>query len=311
MKYINILIASTILTLIIFVLSSSSNDGKINYLAKKNDTLRQVITPPKKKSAYYFAGERIPIENPNIWERLDRELTVNSYYHSSTIQNIKLANRFFPVIEKILKKNNIPDDFKYLCVTESMLQNVTSPAGAVGFWQFMKGTAKSYKLEVNKQIDERYNVEKSTEAACKYLQHAYDKYGSWTMAAASYNFGMNGIDEQLKRQETNNYYNLVLGEETSRYVLRILATKIMMQSPKKYGFDIDEERLYQPFQTFEVNVDSSVKSWALFAKQYGYNYKILKLYNPWLRESYLSNPKKKNYKIKLPIEGSIVVVPEK
>ncbi len=307
-------ITSCLIAFIIFTSFSKDNiktNVFNNNLTNNNFPQDYKIVSPHVPKQIYFCGEKVPTENFEVYERLEREFIVNTYWHSLTLLTIKRANRWFPVIEKILKKNNIPDDFKYLCVTESMLQNVTSPAGAVGFWQFMKGTAKSYKLEVNKQIDERYNVEKSTEAACKYLQHAYDKYGSWTMAAASYNFGMNGIDEQLKRQETNNYYNLVLGEETSRYVLRILATKIMMQSPKKYGFDIDEERLYQPFQTFEVNVDSSVKSWALFAKQYGYNYKILKLYNPWLRESYLSNPKKKNYKIKLPIEGSIVVVPEK
>jgi hypothetical protein len=209
-----------------------------------------------------------------------------------------------------LKKNNIPDDFKYLSVTESTLLNVTSPANAVGYWQFLKSAATEYGLEVNSEIDERYHVEKSTEAACKYLQKAYDIYGSWTMAAASYNMGMSGINEQLGRQKTNNYYNLVLGEETSRYVPRILATKIMMQNPKEYGFDIKEDKLYPPLETYIVNVDSSVKSWADFAKSFGLNYKIIKLYNPWLRENYLTNKYKKSYQIQLPIEGSISVIPE-
>ena len=227
-----------------------------------------------------------------------------------TILTIKRANRWFPIIEPILKKNNIPDDFKYLCVTESTLLNLTSPANAVGFWQFLSSAAKEYGLEVNDEIDERYNVEKSTEAACQYLNDAYLLYGNWTMAAASYNMGMNGINEQLSRQETDNYYNLVLGEETSRYVFRIIATKIMMQNPENYGFDIQEDKLYKPFETYEVKVDSSVQSWAQFAKGLELNYKILKLYNPWLRESYLTNKKRKEYIIKLPVKGSIEVIPE-
>ncbi len=266
------------------------------------------IITPKIPAKLEFCGEDVPIENFDVYERLEREFIVNTYWHSLTILTLKRANRWFSVIEPILAKNNIPDDFKYLCVTESTLLNLTSPKNAVGFWQFIKSAAKEFGLEVNKEIDERYSVEKSTEAACKYLQQAYDKYGNWTLAAASYNMGMNGIDEQLERQKTNNYYNLVLGEETSRYVFRILAAKIMMNNPKVYGFDISEEEMYKPFQTYEITVDSSVASWADFAKSYGLNYKILKLYNPWLRESYLTNRSKKTYVIKLPIEGSIKVI---
>lgn len=268
------------------------------------------IVTPKIPKQMNFCGEDVPINNFEVYERLEREFIVNTYWHSLTILTIKRANRWFPIIEPILKENNIPDDFKYLCVTESTLLNLTSPKKAVGFWQFVKSAAKDFGLEVNKEIDERYNVEKSTIAACKYLQKAYDKYGSWTMAAASYNFGMNGIDEQLKRQQTNNYYNLVLGEETSRYVFRILATKEMMNNPSNYGFDIAPEELYKKFETYEVTVDSSIGHWAEFAKSYGYNYKILKLYNPWLRESYLTNKKRKTYKIKLPVENSIEVIEE-
>ncbi len=257
-----------------------------------------------------FCGEPVPLYNFEVYERLEREFVVNTYWHSLTILTIQRANRWFPVIEPILKENNIPDDFKYLCVTESTLMNLTSPANAVGFWQFVKSAGTEYGLEINKEIDERYHVEKATVAACKYLKDAYNKYGNWTMAAASYNFGMNGINEQLERQGTNNYYNLVLGEETSRYVFRILATKIMLNNPKDYGFYLDAAQLHNPFETYEISVDSSIASWADFAKSYGINYKILKLYNPWLRESYLTNKQKKEYKIKLPVDGTIEVIPE-
>ena len=268
------------------------------------------IVTPTIPTSLDFCGEEVPLYNFEVYERLDREFIVNTYWHSLTILTLKRANRWFPVIEPILKANNIPDDFKYLCVTESTLLNLTSPANAVGFWQFLKGSGKEYGLEINDLVDERYSVEKSTEAACKYLQTAYNKYGNWTMAAASYNMGMNGTDEQLTRQKTKNYYNLVLGEETSRYVFRVLATKIMMNSPKDYGFDIKEEELYPPFETTEIVVDSSVASWADFAIKRGINYKILKLYNPWLRENYLTNKQKKQYIIQLPVKGSIEVIPE-
>ncbi|MCB0747288.1 MAG: lytic transglycosylase domain-containing protein [Ignavibacteriae bacterium] len=268
------------------------------------------IVTPAIPTSLDFCGEEVPLYNFEVYERLDREFIVNTYWHSLTILTLKRANRWFPVIEPILKANNIPDDFKYLCVTESTLLNLTSPANAVGFWQFLKGSGKEYGLEINDLVDERYSVEKSTEAACKYLQNAYNKYGNWTMAAASYNMGMNGTDEQLTRQKTKNYYNLVLGEETSRYVFRVLATKIMMNSPKDYGFDIKKEELYQPFETNKIIVDSSITSWADFAIKRGINYKILKLYNPWLRENYLTNKQKKQYVIQLPVKGSIEVIPE-
>jgi hypothetical protein len=282
----------------IFFLSSfgGSSDSTIVKEANPSEFPQdyKIITPVIPEELE-FCGERVPIENFEVYERLEREFIVNTYWHSLTILTLKRANRWFPVIEPILKKNNIPDDFKYLCVTESTLLNVTSPANAVGFWQFLSGAAKDYGLEVNSEIDERYHVEKSTEAACKYLKDAYDLYGNWTMAAASYNMGMNGINEQLVRQETNNYYNLVLGEETSRYLLRVIATKIMMQNPENYGFDIKEDELYKPLSFYEVTVDTSIVSWAKFAKGYGLNYKVLKLYNPWLRESYLTNKQLKEY----------------
>lgn len=313
MSKVSVLLSIIILFFSVFILSSfiPQQDDKLSYQeTSSNFPQNYKIVTPTVPSEIDFCGEPVPLYNFEVNERLEREFIVNTYWHSSTVLTLKRAARWFPVIVPILKAHNIPDDFKYLAITESTLLNLISPAGAVGYWQFMRSAAKDYNLEVSNEVDERYNVEKSTEAACKYLLQAYKKYGNWTMAAASYNFGMNGIDEQLARQETNNYYNLVLGEETSRYIFRVLATKVMMQNPEDYGFNIKKDELYEPFETYEVVVDSSVQSWAQFAKSYGYNYKILKLYNPWLRENYLTNRNKKAYKIKLPVEGSIEVIPE-
>ena len=298
---------------IVLILSSfgGSKDPRNNSLISSSNFPQDYkIVAPSIPNGLKFCDEIVPLNNFEVYERVEREFIVNTYWHSLTILTLQRANRWFPIIESILEKNNIPDDFKYLSVTESTLLNVTSPANAVGYWQFLKSAASEYGLEVNSEIDERYHIEKSTEAACKYLQKAYNIYGNWTMAAASYNMGMNGINEQLERQKTNNYYNLVLGEETSRYVPRILATKILMSNPEEYGFDIKDEELYKPLETYTVTVDSSIKSWAVFAKSFGLNYKILKLYNPWLRESFLTNKDKKAYQIKLPVEGSITVIPE-
>jgi membrane-bound lytic murein transglycosylase D len=257
-----------------------------------------------------FAGERVPLENFNISERLEREFIVNTYWHSATILNLKRANRWFPVIERILSENDIPDDFKFIPMVETNMDNVISVKGATGFWQFMKPAATKYGLEVNRIVDERYHVEKSTLAATKYLKDAYARFGSWTMAAASYNMGMNGAAEQVDRQKTNNFYNLALNEETSRYIFRLLAYKEMLKDPTKYGFNIDESELYQPYETRTIKISMEVKHWADFAREYGINYGTLKLFNPWLRENYLPNKSRKTYEIKLPLEGSIYVIPD-
>lgn len=266
------------------------------------------IVSPHMPGYMEFAGEKVPLENFEVYERIERELIVNTYFHSATILAIKRVNRWFPVIEPILKKNNIPDDFKYLCVAESNLENVISPAGAVGFWQIMKDAGKKYNLEINSLIDERYNVEKSTQAACDYLNDSYKLYGTWTLTAASYNMGTNGIDEQIKKQKAKNYYNLVLGMETDRFLPRIISLKYIMQNWEAYGFDIKDDELYQPFKTYNVVLDSSVSSFADYAASYGINYKTLKLFNPWLRDNYLSNPNKTVYTIKLPEKGSIELI---
>ena len=250
-----------------------------------------------------FAGEETPLKISDVKERLDRELLVNVNLHASTILAIKRANRAFPVIEPILKKNGIPDDFKYLAVIESGLVNVVSPAGARGVWQFMPETAKERKMEVNENVDERYDLEKSTEAACSYLLSAKGKFGSWTLAAASYNGGMAGVNKQIDIQKVSNYYDLLLTEETSRYVFRILALKEIMKNPVKYGFSIASKDLYVTLPTKKIEIDSSITDLANFAKSQGINYKILKIHNPWLRETKLINDTGKKYQIEIPLKG--------
>jgi len=266
------------------------------------------IISPEIPGYLEFAGERISTENFEVYERMDREFLANTYWHSATILAIKRANRWFPVIEPILKKNNIPDDFKYLSIAESNLENVISPAGATGFWQFMKPAGEKYGLEINDLIDERYHVEKSTEAACKYLKDSHDLFGSWISAAASYNMGQENTTLQRERQKATNYFNLVLNSETSRFVARIVSLKYILQNSEKYGFDIKEEDLYKPLEYYNITLDSSVTDFADYAKSYSINYFILKMYNPWLRDNYLTNRSKKAYTIKLPMEGSIEII---
>ncbi len=250
-----------------------------------------------------FAGESVPLKDPEIYERVDREMLVNTYWQSQSLLFFKRTHRYFQVIEPILKKHNVPDDFKYLAVIESGLTNVVSPAGATGFWQIMESTGKEYGLEINKEVDERYHLEKSTEAACKYLKEAHKELGSWTLAAAAYNMGINGVQKQLKRQRTNSYYGLALNSETARYVFRIIAVKELMSNPQKYGFHYREKDLYSPIPTYTVKVDTAVESFGAFADKLGINYRILKYHNPWLRYDYLPNPKGKTYVIEIPKEG--------
>ncbi|SRR5690554_1465276 len=249
-----------------------------------------------------FCGETVPLDIPDVWERYDREIVINKNLHASTELVIKRARRYFPVIEPILAKYGVPDDFKYLAVIESKLENAVSPAGARGIWQFMPATAKEYGLEVNDYVDERYHLEKATEAACKYLLAAKEKFGTWTLAAASYNGGMNGITRQIERQKVSDFYDLLLTEETSRYVFRILALKEIMQNPEKYGYIIPENELYQPFKTQKLTVDSTVENFADFAIQHNINYKTLKIHNPWLRDISLPNKTNKTYYIEIPVK---------
>jgi hypothetical protein len=286
--------------------TTSSDDGISDKMFPQD---YKIISPKIPENITIF-GEGVPLENFEVYERVDREILVNTYWHSATILAIKRAARWFPVIEPILKENNIPDDFKYLAVVESNLENVVSPAGATGFWQFIKSASKQYGLEVSDEVDERYDVEKSTVAACKYLNTAYQMFGNWTMSASSYNAGMNGIDKWSGLQKTTNYWNLVLGSETSRYVSRIIAMKLIIENPSAYGYDLKEEDLYRPLKYKEVELNTSVTDFAEYATSIGVNYKTLKLYNPWLRDTALKNKSGVVYKIKIPEEGSINLIKE-
>lgn len=258
------------------------------------------VTSPEIPYNLTFAGEKVPLENFDVYESLDRELLVNTYFHSQTILSLKRAYRFFPVVEPILKKYQIPDDFKYLLVIESNFTNSISPAGATGYWQFMKATALKYNLEITEEVDERYHLIKSTEAACKHLKDLYSYYKSWTLAAAAYNAGTGNIDRVVSLQKTKNYYDLHLNEETARYVYRILAVKIIMSNPKKYGFYIPNKTKYFPVPTEILQIDSSIADLPKFALDLGINFKLLKIFNPWLRKYQLTNKDRKIYHIEIP-----------
>ncbi len=258
------------------------------------------VTTPDVPKQFTLFGEKMPLEQWDVRERLDRELLVNNYMHGSTSYIIKLMYRWMPMIEARLKANGVPDDFKYLCVAESALQNQISKAGAVGFWQFMKGTAPSFGLYIDEEVDERYNPEKSTDAACAYLKQAYAKFGNWTSAAASYNCGMGGLNAAMTAQGESSYYNLWLFDETMRYVFRIAALKLILSSPEKYGFHLSDDDVYFPHNVKRVTVNSGVGDLISYAKSKGTNYKTLKMLNPWLREKHLHNSKGRSYTILLP-----------
>ena len=250
-----------------------------------------------------FAGEAMPLQNTDIYERMDRELLVNTYWQSNGLLMFKRAKKYFPIIEPILAKHGVPDDFKYLAVIESGLTNAVSPAGARGVWQIMPATGRENGLEVNKNVDERYNLEKSTEVACKYLLEAKEQLGSWTLAAGSYNAGKAGMSRRLKEQEVLGYYDLLLGEETGRYLFRIVALKEILSNPTQYGFNFRDKDLYDNVPTFKVEVDTAVADFSQFAQKFDINYKLLKLHNPWLREPHLKNSSRKLYQIEIPEKG--------
>lgn len=250
-----------------------------------------------------FAGERMPLNDPDIYERMDRELLVNTYWQSNGLLMFKRARKYFPVIEPILEKHGIPEDFKYLAVIESGLMNAVSPAGASGVWQIMPATGRENGLEVNDNVDERYHLEKATEVACNYFKKAKEDLGSWTLAAAAYNAGNAGISRRLREQNVTDYYDLLLGEETGRYVFRIVALKEILSNPEKYGFNFREKDLYNNVPTYQVKVDTAVTDFTQFAQKFGINYKILKIHNPWLREPKLNNKSRKLYYIDIPEKG--------
>lgn len=286
-----------------------------SFTLKKDNTLDNFyehygIYPVKIPEKINFAGEDVPIHNFDVKESLDRELLINTYWQSQTLLLIKKSNRYFPLIEPILKEAGIPDDFKYLAVAESGLSNVTSPSGAKGFWQFLEGTANDFDLEVNSEVDERYHLEKATKAACEYLKKSYAKYKSWATAAASYNMGRRNVSKQIDRQKTKNYYDLVLGAETGRYLYRVIALKLILENPEKYGFYIQKNQKYSSIPYTLVRVDTAISQLADFAYEMGINYKVLKLLNPWLRDNKLTNKTNKTYEIKIAKKDWREVIPD-
>lgn len=259
------------------------------------------FTPVELPEKLDFAGEKVPMEYYDVRENLDRELLSTAYFHSQTIRYIKSAPRYFSIIEPILKENGVPEDFKYLCVAESGFDpRALSPAKAAGFWQLLESTARENGLEVNSEVDERYNIEKATIVACKLLKSAYAKYGSWALVAASYNGGRAGLDQKIAVQKAKSYYDLLFVDETTRYVFRILALKLVMEHPEEYGFKIPKKQLYPIIKTDNVELHGSVANLADYAISKGISYKELKNFNPWLRETYLKNPLKRTYILKIP-----------
>ncbi|MDR0367853.1 MAG: transglycosylase SLT domain-containing protein [Bacteroidales bacterium] len=257
-----------------------------------------LYSPPISESLV-FAGEKVPLERYDIRESLDRELLVNAYWQSNILLYCKRAYRYFPLMESILKEEGVPEDFKYLALIESGLTNVVSPAKAAGFWQFLKETGIQHGLEVNDEIDERYHLEKSTRAACQYLKRAYEKFGSWVLAAAAYNMGENGVRRTIEEQKVSSYWDLLLNSETARYVYRILAAKLILSNPQEYGIQLHLTDLYQPLTVKNITVNTPVPDLASFANDHDMTYKQLKLLNPWLRSNKLTNKLGKNYTITL------------
>jgi membrane-bound lytic murein transglycosylase D len=307
-----------VVTILVFGLASAAIINGYNYFANKrvnifNETKNDCpgiswIHPPDSlvhsypvmvQGDLYFAGERVPLEDPDVRERLEREVLINVNWHSATILSMKMANRYFDEIEKILIANGVPSDFKYMALIESNFRLDASPAGAVGFWQMVKPTAKTYNLEVNDEVDERYNIDKSTLAACAYLKDAKEKFGNWTLAAASYNMGVPGMMARVKDQKSYDYYQMYFNPETERYVFRMLALKIIFANPKIAGYEVRPDELYQPYKYKTVEVDTPIANIGDFAAQFGLKYKHIKMLNPWLRDAHLANREHRKYEIEI------------
>lgn len=297
---VGLLLGFVAMIFIFAVVAPSNEDQAYQKLFARNTR----IFIPETPASAIFCNEAAPLDHYFVHEAFEREIITTSFMHTSTILMFKRANRFFPTIEPILKRNGIPDDFKYLAVAESNLGNVTSPAGAEGFWQFMKITGQQYGLEINGDVDERYNLEKATEAACKYLKDSYDIFKNWTLVAASYNRGMDGMKKAIEKQHVKNYYDLYLNDETARYLFRILAFKEIWLHPVKYGFYLHTRDFYPPIPTRTITVDSAIHDLPAFAKGLKINYRILRELNPWIQGYALPNKTRKRYTILLPVEGA-------
>lgn len=286
----------------LFLIGCNQEPKTIESEAQVSENPVQIQTLPNLPETMVFAGETILLEDEDIIERLDREVLTNAYYQSATIQIFKRAHRWFPTIERILKEEGIPEDFKYLAVIESGLVQAVSPVGAQGFWQFMPYTAKEYDLEMSAEVDERLHVEKSTRAACAYLRAAKDTLKDWMLATASYNRGMGGVRQDMRWQGTSHYFDTDQNNETARYVFRLLAFKLIFDNPKAYGFDLEKIDLYQPYETKNVKVSKSIPNLAQWALEQGINFKILTKLNPWLKGNKLT-VKTKTYTLLLPSES--------
>ena len=301
MDFKNILLINLLLAVLTsgFVFKSDLFSAFVNYGENSTHKVYALHLPDTLR----FAGESFDITSPDLRERLDRELLVNTYWQSNMMLLLKRSNKFFPLIERVLKEEGVPIDFKYLAVIESGLENVRSPAGAKGFWQIMRTTGRDYGLEINSNVDERYHLEFSTKVAAKYLKRAKEKFGSWALAAAAYNRGINGIQRNLTTQKASNYFDLFLGQETSRYLFRIFAVKEIIENPIKYGYVFEQKDLYQHIPVRLHGIDTPINNLASFAKKMGVNYKLLKIHNPWLIQNHLNNKSRKYYEIAIPEEG--------
>ncbi|MFC4269465.1 lytic transglycosylase domain-containing protein [Polaribacter marinivivus] len=301
LHYINI-IAVVIVSILFYNAVSPDKVDVINDNDQTNTHENYKIKALELPKNINLAGERVPLEIPDVKERMDRELLVNTYWQSNGLLLMKRANKYFPIIEPLLKKYGLPDDFKFLALAESGFTDETSTAGAAGMWHFMKKTGREFGLEINNNVDERYHIEKSTKVAAEYLIKSKERFGSWTLAAAAYNAGNYGVAKRLETQQVSNYYDALLPDETERYVFRILALKEIINNPKKYGFLLEEKDLYTLPKTYTVKVDTAISNITSFAKGYGLTYKEFKIYNPWLRENKLNNKSRKLYEIKIPIK---------
>ena len=288
---------------IVSILTYSCSGNKTTVLKKEKSKEHQ-LTPtvfalPPLPKEMTFCGKKISLLDEDIRERLDREVLVNAYFQSSTALSLKRAHRYFPEIEKILKDENVPNDFKYLAVIESGLAQAVSPVGAQGFWQFMPFTAKEFHLEMSNEVDERLHIEKSTRAACAYIRNAHEVLDDWLLTAASYNRGIGGVKQDMKWQGTEHYFDTDMNSETARYAYRILAVKLIFENPHLYGYDINNMELYEPFQVKKIKVSKSIPNIAKWSVQKGFNFKIVTKLNPWIKGNKLTI-KKKNYELLLP-----------
>ncbi len=299
-KILTILSAILLGGVLINATQQNNNERAVSNSNETHNDPSYIIRAIKIPDHLEFAGEKVPLFKPDIKERIDRELLVNTYWQSNALLWIKRTHKYFPIIEPILKEKGVPNDFKYLAVIESNLENVTSPAGAKGFWQLLKGAARENGLEVNENVDERYHLEKATRAACDYLLTAKKQFGTWTLAAASYHDGRAGLAKKLNTQQVDSYYDVLAGKNTQRYLPRIIAAKEILNHTKKYGFRFDNEDLYQLPKSHAVKINTPIANIASFAKKHKTNYKELKILNPWLRENKLNNKSGKTYYIKIP-----------